>query len=115
MLFATVFCITSCESPGEGKKAESGKTLGKQVVVALESFKKERGHYPEKLTDLYPLYIASPLKEAGQANAEGVSFYYGPQEDGTYMLSFRYFGPGINNCRLSFASKAEKWDCDGYY
>ncbi len=86
--------------PGKGPKAEKFFEEAAPIISALELYKIERGSYPESIDDLIPNYI--PVKPSRK-------FYYVTEND-TYILAFRYEGPGINSCTFS---PGKEWDCTG--
>ncbi len=97
-----MLCVTSCWTPpGKGWKARDGYRRAAPVIVALEKFHDDQGHYPENLNELTPKYVASPP-----------AFLYRRDGD-SYSLSFTYFGPGVNDCIYDSQSKA--WRASGYY
>ena len=118
-------CLTSCWTPaGKGQKAEAGYKAAAPIIVALEKFRKTRGHYPANLYELLPEYLSDTkaLLYRGRVqplNSPDVSASipeqeFGYQLDGdTYGLSFSYTGPGMNRCWYN--SKMKTWSAHGYY
>jgi hypothetical protein len=115
LLAATLSLLASCDAPGEGQKAQAGKALGSSVATALEHFMAEKGHYPETLPELHPKYLTFVPKESGHGDTEGTLFSYAKQLDGSYRLSFSYFGPGANECFLEAPRQPLLWVCRGHY
>ena len=95
------------EPPGVGEKAEKGYAVSQPVIAALESFKADRGSYPQSLTELVPDYLTIvPTK------TDELDFSY-TSTGGSYRFSFHYIGPGMNTC--TYASDAQGWECSGAY
>ncbi len=106
-LFFVTACPGGCEAPGEGEKAERGYSEAKPVIDALEKYFSDKKLYPNTLQDLIPNYIQTlptkaPLEALGYTST-GES----------YVLSFTYTGPGVNNCE--WTSESKEWKCSGYY
>lgn len=110
LLLASLF-FTSCASPGEGKKARQGKSLGNIVVAAIEKYYEENGKYPSSLDEL-----ESIPSDVNQNPGRGdLWFNYSSQESHSYTLVFKYYGPGVNICEHGSAFSAEEWRCTGGY
>ena len=114
LILSALACIAGCEAPGEGPKADAGRELGAKVLVALGKYRADHRRLPDQLTDLNPKYLDFRPKELGKSDSEGIQFSYRPKPDGTFELSFRYFGPGVNNCHYQYGS-SKGWTCSGYY
>src|SRR6478735_4721595 len=110
------FCLTSCGTPpGKGRKADAGYKAAAPVIVALEKFQSERGHYPATLDELIPAYLPDSKALLVRRHAEPARsprsdipsyrtgdswldwFIYRPDGE-TYSLMFSYAGPGMNTC-----------------
>jgi hypothetical protein len=106
---AALFLVSCLSSPpGKGRKAEAGYKAAAPIIAALEKFHENRGHYPAHLVELVPTY----LSETNDLLFGGKGFAYRLDAD-TYVLSFSYTGPGMNECW--FDSKTRKWEAHGYY
>lgn len=104
----------SCEKPGEGEKAIRGYQRSIPVIVALSRYYEHNNTYPLLLQDLVPDYIDAKYLETPAPPQEQYPFEYRPVDNETaYELSFRYVGPGMNQC--TFHSKTYDWKCHGYY
>lgn len=100
--------LAACTPPGEGPKAEAGYAASEPVIAALEAYQADHGHYPETLTELVGDYLDEEPEEVNDYPLE-----YEALEDGqSYRLTFRYTGPGMNECHISPGSD---WSCSGYY
>ena len=86
--------------PAKGPKAEKFYEEAAPIISALELYKNERGSYPESLDDLIPKYIPEMPSR---------NFFYVIEKD-TYILAFKYEGPGVNSCAYS---PGKGWDCTG--
>ena len=80
------------------------------LVHALADFQKDHGTYPDSLDELVPAYL--PTLPKGDANQRPSDPEYVASED-TYLLEFRYTGPGLNTC--GFDQTTGAWECTGYY
>jgi len=110
-----IVLIAGCATPGKGQKAESGYALLEPVIRALDKFYEKNGAYPEKLQELVPKYVSKvpesfddwPIVYFRETprSAEVTSVKYPG-----YLLSFKYTGPGMNQC---FFRPGEQWDCSG--
>ena len=107
--------LASCWDSKEGQKLAEGKQKGEQAVAALEKFKSVHGQHPKSLSALSPEFLRTPLNELRPGNTEGVTFIYELESNGTYMLTFHYTGPGVNNCTLQPKGSPERWHCSGFY
>jgi hypothetical protein len=124
-------CLTSCGTiPGKGQKAEDGYRAAAPIIAALEKFRDERGHYPDHLAELAPIYlpdsgallihgrvepVTSPHSDAAVSRtgpSSPDSFLYDSKND-AYVLAFQYAGFGMNTC--SYDSATKKWSASGYY
>ena len=123
--------VTACWSaPGEGRKARAGYKAAEPVIVALEKFRKELGHYPTNLCQLVPDYLSdanalhvrheikplySPRSEKpASQTVESASLPFSYRVEGDdYDLSFEYIGPGVNTC--FYSSRTGRWSANGYY
>jgi hypothetical protein len=86
--------------PGEGPKAERLFKEAAPIIDALEQYRSERGSYPKMIGELIPRYLHEMPSE---------TFSYAPENE-SYILAFRYEGPGINSCVFS---PGKGWHCTG--
>ena len=88
----------------------SGKETGETIISAVEKFHKNTGDYPNKLSDLVPLYIEEiPLTKTGQ---EFQYVSYQPDfVDGPYLL---YFYTIEKTWVCAYHPRYEEWECGGY-
>ena len=109
-------CLSSCilggDPVGEGEKATAGFRQASSVLVALESFRAERGEYPDSLGQLVPELLSQEQLTLSIAEVDLYPFEYERLGPG-FALRFRYVGPGMNECTFDRAAMA--WDCVGYY
>jgi hypothetical protein len=102
MLFDSLF-----DPPGKGPIAEEWFKRCQPIIDSLENYKTSNHRYPDALSDLVPAYAtAVPEEELKQATLQ-----YRMQDE-SYELTFKYYGPGVNNCVYRPGSK---WVCSGYY
>lgn len=100
----------ACTPPGKGPKAERGYRRSAVVIEALARYRAARGDYPDSLAQLAPRWIApAALEPPVQAP---YPFEYMHTDDG-YLLTFRYSGPGMNDCEYS--QPPGKWRCGGHF
>ena len=100
--------LTGCPGPGEGRKAEAAFARAQPIIDALARCNEVRGEYPDRLDALVPDYLPESTLELRSE----YPFEYRRTEE-SYELSFRYVGPGMNEC--VFAPERERWDCSGYF
>jgi hypothetical protein len=96
--------------PGEGSRDRETRRKTEPVIAALERFHRERGHYPAKIQELVPRYLAD------QRDLGIGSFNYSKQGS-EYILMYDYVSGfalhrGVNQC--VYYSKKKKWVCGGY-
>jgi hypothetical protein len=106
------FAITACDDPGEGPKAARGYARAAPVINALETFRRLLRRYPDSLTDLVPVFLPATALAVPTGPQEHYPLQY-RTDSGEFTLTFRYVGPGMNEC--SFSTPARKWNCSGYY
>ncbi len=119
-LAAAALCLllTGCfgPAPGHGAKANVGFRTGERVIVALDRFQGEHGHYPTKAEELVPRYLPSPDALAYTYHGDPNRVFYHREKDGSFSLEFGYvagFPSYMNSC--SYTSKTRRWRCVGYY
>ena len=100
--------LVSCTPHGEGKKAEAGKAWGNELVRRLEVFKQKRGSYPQSLSQ-----VDGGSTPDGSSRANGNLGFLYASEGGTYLLTFKYFGPGSNRCYHDSSDPVGSWKCSG--
>lgn len=101
--------LNGCPPPGKGPRAERGYEAAAPVIDALERHLQERGAYPDSLPQLVPAFLPdSALREPHP----GYPLRYRRTPDG-YALTFRYTGPGMNEC--TWTPRSREWDCSGYF
>jgi len=96
--------------PGKGPKAARGFQRSAAVTAALDRYHDETGRYPARLGDLAPRWIAPAALEPPVQPQ--YPFEYLSTGDG-YLLTFRYSGPGMNDCEYS--QPPGEWKCGGHY
>jgi len=105
--------LTTCGlAPGEGPKAERGYQRAAPVIEALQSYHADHGAYPDSLPQLVPDYLAADALALPEHEQERYPLEY-RVEAGIYALTFRYVGPGVNEC--TFRPDGNGWKCSGYY
>ena len=95
-------------APGVGKRAEAGYIFCIPLINALDAFHSDSSYYPEDLYSLVPQYI----EQLPRIRNNYRLIYDLPDSISTYVLQFRYFGPGTNICNYN---PKDKWKCYGYY
>jgi hypothetical protein len=101
-----------CDAPGEEPKAERGYRRAEPVLGALARFRADRGLYPESLLRLVPEYLSAAALAIPDRRQERYPLGYRRVAE-QCELSFRYAGPGMNECTYRSATAA--WDCRGYF
>ena len=110
--------LTGCFGPaaGHGAKAAVGFHAGERVIVALDRFHGEHGHYPAEAEELVPRYLPSRDAFACTYHGDLQHLSYHREKDGSFSLEFSYvagFPSYMNVC--FYTSKTRKWRCIGYY
>jgi len=100
-------CVAAfgCPPPGKGAKAERGYAQAEPIISALDAYHRTKKAYPDSLSQLVPDYLAPA---AYRAPVE-----YRKLQGDDYDVSFRYSGPGMNECEYRGSSR--KWSCSGYF
>ena len=109
---AVLAVVVGCDAPGKGSKAERGYRRAAPVVAALARFRVERGQYPDSLSQLVPTFLPEAALALPSHPQEQYPLEYRREAD-QYGLTFRYVGPGTNEC--TYRSQADAWDCGGLY
>jgi hypothetical protein len=76
------------------------------VIVALERFKIQEGHYPRELGLLVPTFIESLPSQNGELRA----LYVG--EDQSFHFEYNFVQRGVKFC--TYLSTTKKWGCGRY-
>jgi hypothetical protein len=98
----------SCsEPPGAGKKAARCYRSANVIMKQVYQYRHREGRFPATLDEVRP---RTP-QEIGATSAACPIEYR--EEGGTFSLSFRYSGPGMNACY--YASESRKWKCAGWF
>ena len=113
MLTAISFFAVGCQiimgpTPGENSKDRDLMRRAEPVIAALDKFHAAHGHYPRKLDELVPQYIAD--------RAALAPYRYGVWK-GEYSLDFSYVTgmlgfQSITQC--VYDPRKKKWSCGGY-
>lgn len=109
--FGLVLILTACDAPGHGPKAESGYRRAAPIIAALDSFARDSGFYPPTLEALVPGYLTGDALEIPEQDQEAYPFEYS-RADSSYRLTFRYAGPGMNQCDFQ---PSTRWTCSGLF
>lgn len=107
---AALLLLAACPKPGEGPKAERGYRRAAPVIQALARYHASRGDYPDSLGLLAPRWIAASAL-AAPVQPE-YPFEYTHTYQG-YLLTFRYTGPGMNEC--TYSQPPGTWKCGGHF
>ncbi|HEU4884471.1 MAG TPA: hypothetical protein VFT45_19595 [Longimicrobium sp.] len=99
----------SCTPPGKGPRAERGYRLAAPVIDALERYMNDHAAYPDSLPQLVPAYLPAAALH-GPEPGEPLEYH---RTEGGYDLTFRYVGPGMNEC--TWTPMRRSWDCSGYF
>ena len=110
--------LAGCLGPGVGcgVRAETGYRTATPIIAALERYRRDRGHYPERQEELIPRYLPGAEAFRGSSHGKRVEIGYQRESDGAYSLSIAYvsgFPSSMNTC--AFHSKTGRWECRGYY
>jgi hypothetical protein len=108
ILFLTVWlCVltTACPAPCdvEGKEVGQLQTEGAPIVRALESYKAERGGYPENLAALVPQYLSNIPEKLGNRR-----FFYNRHSANDYTLRVASRNGGFYSGACTFKEIAAK-------
>ncbi len=102
--FVAIATLSGCPPPGEGSKAQAGYQRAAPVLTALAAYHAEHHNYPDSLVQLMPGLARSTLLAAA------VEYRHAGDD---FELSFRYFGPGVNDC--TYRGSERKWSCSGHF
>jgi hypothetical protein len=108
---AFVFAVCWGGGVGESGKSRLARAYGTPVVAALEEFHRDSGAYPAALRTLVPRYLSRPSLTAPDSSVLGYPLEY-RADSGTFSLTVRYVGPGMNTCRIRHGTA---WRCSGYF
>ncbi len=104
--------LAGCCAPSECPQAQEGFAKAQPFIDALEQYRQDHGAYPERLMDLAPIYLLpNTISSARKSFVDGYALVY-RLTDESYRLTFRYTGPGMNQCDYT---PEEGWQCSGYY
>ena len=106
---SAVWWFACGQPPGKGRRANAGYRAAEPVIVALNSYYRDRKAYPGALADLTPQYLDS-IPSIFTDSPQNPTY---EATDSTYTLTFRYTGPGMNEC--SYSPSGKDWICHGYY
>jgi hypothetical protein len=81
-------------------------------IVALEACHRDSSAYPKTLRDLVPKYLSPAALTAPDDDARLKSHFEYRADSGRFELSLRYYGPGVNRCRVG---PGTSWSCSGYF
>ena len=95
----------ACPAPGKGPKAERGYAQAQPIIGALSAYHRANNTYPRSLAQLVPAYLDSASFRA--------PIEYRALESGDYEVSFRYVGPGMNEC--VYRASSRRWSCSGWF
>jgi len=100
----TLAALLSCTPPGKGPRAEAGYERAAPILTALEGYHAQHNRYPDSLADL-------ASDQVPRSTFTKAPFDYRRAGD-DFELSFRYFGPGVNDCVFRASKRA--WACSGH-
>src|SRR5712691_11118039 len=103
--FLAIAALSGCPAPGKGPKAEAGYQRAAPVLAALEAYHAQHHNYPDSLAQL----IAANLAQSTLLTA-AVEYRHTGDD---FQLSFRYFGPGVNDC--TYLGSERQWSCSGHF
>jgi hypothetical protein len=104
--------LAGCPGPGEGPKAARGRERAAPVIEALAAYRESVGRYPDDLGLLVPTFLPESALTVPDRPQESYPLEYA-REDTSYVLTFRYVGPGMNYCR--YRPQRPRWECGGYF
>jgi hypothetical protein len=108
---AFVFAVCWGGETGEPGAHRLVRAYGTPVVDALEAFHHDSGAYPRTLPALVPRYLSPAALTAPDSSRLQSHFEY-RADSGSFELSIRYYGPGVNRCRVG---PGRPWSCSGYF
>ena len=89
-------------------------TTGRQLVDSLEGYKRDKGHYPAKLSDLLPKYIKKLPQSKIPAVNQHAFFDYKTEND-TFYLSFEIISNIIESkVFVYYEGDLEQYGYEGY-
>jgi hypothetical protein len=112
LTLAAMLVLPACDPPGKGPRAERGYRRADPVIRALAAYRDAHGSYPAALAELVPRYLPAQALAVPRREQEAYPLAYTRTATG-YELSFRYAGPGMNECTYRVPPGA--WECGGYF
>jgi hypothetical protein len=104
-LVALIVWFTSAD----GASLEEGAEKAKPILAALEKYKQDKGHYPEMLAHLIPLYLSEIPRPAWR-----YEYTYGICRNGkSYRIYFKEGGNVDDWC--GYSSGVTIWKCIDSY
>src|SRR5438093_6303902 len=87
-----LLCVVTvaCPAPGKGPKAARGYAQAQPIINALAAYHRAHNEYPGDVSTLVPGYLDAVAFHAPIA--------YRRLTSDDYEVSFRYVGPGRNDC-----------------
>ena len=107
-IFAVCWGGQTGSEPAEHRLA---RAYGTPVLDALDAFHRDSGAYPRTLPALVPRYLSPDALRAPEDSRLRSQFDY-RADSGRFELSIRYYGPGVNRCRVG---PGRQWLCSGYF
>jgi hypothetical protein len=113
-VIVAVLAVWGCPAPGKGAKAERGYATARPIIDALAAYYRDNRGYPSQLALLRPHYLNSASAQYPITRASDIPSGFTYRADsGDYVLSFRYTGPGSNECR--YRGSVGAWTCSGLF
>ena len=97
--------IATCPAPGKGPKAARGYAQARPIINALAAYHRAHNDYPGEVSTLVPGYLDSVAFHA--------PIEYRRLTSDDYEVSFRYVGPGRNDC--TYRASVRVWSCSGLF
>jgi hypothetical protein len=90
---------------------QAGLEVGNEIIVAIEAYRADQGHYPGALSDLVPDYfIAIPETKTAQPYLYRFFDSSDPMAAEVYWLSFKVLRRAHTSC--TYYRRIDYWDCN---
>jgi type II secretory pathway pseudopilin PulG len=105
--FVLTLFISGCATwpAGEDPKGKQLKEAAAPVIRALQQYRQQNGHYPEKLEDLVPIFLSQLPDKPG--------LWYNPK-DKRVLFNYSPTWPEPGEVTCSTALENPSWACGGY-
>lgn len=102
--------VTASPSP-QDPEIQAGIEGGNEVIMAIEAYRADNGHYPGELSDLIPEYFLTlPVTKTSQPYLYRFFDASDPMAAEVYWLSFKVLRRAHTAC--TYYRRIDYWDCN---